>query len=48
MKFAKRVVDIAKKDGLLGKNVKLEKNICVLCKGQECYAEDQDVLFLSI
>jgi len=33
MKFAKRVVDIAKKDGLLGKNVKLEKNICVLCKG---------------
>ena len=33
MKFAKRVVDIAKKDGLIGKNVKLEKNICVLCKG---------------
>jgi len=35
MKFAKKVVDIARKDGLIGKNAKLEKNICVLCKGSK-------------
>lgn len=33
MKFAKKIVDIARKDGLISKNAKLEKNICVLCKG---------------
>jgi len=32
MKFAKKVV---KKNGLIGKNAKLEKNICVLCKGSK-------------
>jgi len=35
MKFAKKVVDIARKDGMIGKNAKLEKNICVLCKGSK-------------
>jgi hypothetical protein len=33
MKFAKKIVDIARKDGLISKNAKLEKNMCVLCKG---------------